>query len=101
MVNDFEKKLEYAKEAFKHGKLTIDFGEKRVFIGDSEIMLTKKEYDEIKQYKDYIPELKKAFDKIRKETVREIIEFAENFFTWDEEGFVRELKECFGVEVEE
>ena len=33
------------KNFFKHGKLTIDFGEKRVFIGDSEIMLTKKEYD--------------------------------------------------------
>ena len=37
----------------------------------------------------------------RKRTAREIYDFAKDFFTWDEEGFVRELKECvqdYGVE---
>ena len=38
-----------------------------------------------------------------KDTVKEIYDFAKGFFTWDEEGFVRELKELvqgYGVEVE-
>lgn len=32
------------------------------------VMFPREEYEEIKQYQSYIPELKKAFDKIRKET---------------------------------
>jgi hypothetical protein len=38
-----------------------------------------------------------------KDTAKEIYDFAKNFFIWDEEGFVRELKELvqdYGVEVE-
>lgn len=30
--------------------------------------------------------------KARQEAIKEIIEYAEGFFAWDEEGFVRELK---------
>lgn len=37
------------------------------------IMFPREEYEEIKQYQSYIPEIKKAFDKIRKETAREIL----------------------------
>ena len=38
--------------------------------------------------------------KARQEAIREIIEYADRFFTWDEEGFVRNLKERYGDELE-
>lgn len=37
--------------------------------------------------------------KVRQETIKEIIEYAEDFFTWDEEGFVRELKSSYEDEL--
>lgn len=67
------------------------------------VVLTSEEYDEIKQYQSYIPELKKAFDKIRKETVREIyreiIELSENPCNSREEIY-SEVFGKYGVEVE-
>ena len=39
---------------------------------ENAVVLSREEYNEIKQYQNYIPEMKKAFDKIRKETAREI-----------------------------
>lgn len=41
---------------------------------DKEVVISREEYNEIKQYQSYIPELKKAFDKIRKETAKEILD---------------------------
>lgn len=38
------------------------------------IVLSKEEYDEIKTYQSYIPEMKKAFDKIRNATSKETAE---------------------------
>ena len=44
---------------------------------EDSVVLSREEYDEIKTYQSYIPEMKKAFDKIRiatiKETAREIL----------------------------
>lgn len=40
-------------------------------------------------------------EKVRKETIKEIVEFAEDFFEWDEEGFVRTLKGCYEDELKE
>ena len=39
--------------------------------------------------------------KVRRETIKEIVEFVEGFFSWDEEGFVRTLKEFYEDELEE
>lgn len=97
---------------------------------ENAVVLTKEEYDEIKQYQSYIPELKKAFDKVRnataemykdeceywksrceeignvasKETAREIlrrfVEFSENPCN-SREDILEELARQFGVEVKE
>ena len=44
---------------------------------EDSVVLSREEYNEIKMYQSYIPEMKKAFDKIRiatiKETAREIL----------------------------
>ena len=76
----------------------------------------QKQVDELKAYAEDV--YKKAVDREEdayslgfdngkeqavKDTAKEIYDFAEGFFTWDEEGFVRELKELvqnYGVEVE-
>lgn len=50
---------------------------------------------------EHLAELK--IEQAVKDTAKEIWDFAKDFFEWDEEGFVRELKEVverFGVEVE-
>ena len=56
-----------------------------------------------KELLDYINRLKAKNEQIRKETAREIYDFAHDFFEWDEEGFCRELasllKQKYGVEV--
>lgn len=44
----------------------------RKVVKDSPLM-TKEEIDEINRYKSYIPELKKAFDKIHNEAIREVV----------------------------
>ena len=91
------------------------------------VVLTREEFDEIKQYQGYIPELKKAFDKIRKETAREILDYlkarnestehifqkcasklvgedyrtARTDYQRDLEMFFNEIAEQYGVEVKE
>lgn len=37
--------------------------------------------------------------KARQETIREIIEYAESYLCWDEEGFVKALKESYENEL--
>lgn len=38
------------------------------------VVLSREEYDEIKIYKSYIPEMKKAFDKVRNAAIKETAE---------------------------
>ena len=59
--------------------------------------------DKIRRNEELITAIKQAEQQAVKDTAKEIYDFAKNFFTWDEEGFVRELKEFvqdYGVEVE-
>ena len=44
---------------------------------------------------------KEIYEKVRRETIKEVVEFAEGFFCWDEEGFVRTLKDHYEDELEE
>ena len=64
-------------------------------IDEDKVVLTREEY-----HNDFSSQFNKGYKHGSKETAREIIEFAERFFTWDEEGFVRELKSQYGVEIE-
>lgn len=41
---------------------------------EDSVVLSREEYDEIKTYQSYIPEMKKAFDKIRNATIKETAE---------------------------
>lgn len=73
---------------------------------EDSVVLSREEYDEIKIYKSYIPEMKKAFDKVRnaaiKETAEKILEKIRNSF-WmngtNRYALKLWLKEQFGVEI--
>ena len=74
---------------------------------NNEIAELQKQVDELKKWLDmkehYIAISKDKEQQAVKDTAKEIYDFAKGFFTWDEEGFVRELKELvqdYGVEVE-
>lgn len=41
---------------------------------EDSVVLSREEYDEIKIYKSYIPEMKKAFDKVRNAAIKETAE---------------------------
>ena len=43
-------------------------------LSEDSVVLSREEYDEIKTYQSYIPEMKKAFDKIRNATIKETAE---------------------------
>ena len=45
-------------------------------IPENAVVLTREEYDEIKQYQSYIPEMKKAFDKVSKATAEKFAKMA-------------------------
>ena len=54
--------------------------------------------------KGFLSEYDKGYLDGKKETAEKIYNFAKDFFTWDEEGFVRELAEYienFGVKIKE
>lgn len=68
----------------------------------AQIEFWKCDAETYKIWKDkLIEELKQASEKVRRETIKELVEFAEDFFEWDEEGFVRTLKECYEDELKE
>lgn len=50
-------------------------------------------------------ELKELLDKVRtkarQETIKEIINFTEDYFFWDKECFIRTLKKCYEEELED
>ena len=55
-------------------------------------------------HNDHFLDIEQYKKQERKETAREIYNFAKDFFEWDEEGFVRELASYishYGVEIEE
>lgn len=43
-------------------------------LSEDSVVLSREEYDEIKTFQSYIPEMKKAFDKIRNATIKETAE---------------------------
>lgn len=82
---------------------------------EDSVVLSRKEYNEIKMYQSYIPEMKKAFDKVRnaaiKETAREILREIRGYYPVDlehcdkGEAFILELcyelANKYGVEIKE
>ena len=76
----------------------------RVFIptDDKYVLLSREEMCELKCQAG--EDFNKAYDLGSKKTAEKIYNFAQYFFTWDEEGFVRRLAEYieqFGVEIME
>ncbi len=63
-------------------------------IPENAVVLTREEYDEIKQYQSYIPELKKAFDKICKETAEKIADWLDNEKGYCGLGYLVKQKFC-------
>lgn len=79
---------------------------------EDSVVLSKEEYDEIKIYKSYIPEMKKAFDKVRnaaiKETAEKILKPLYDACKDDSYGqmvvdfaILENLAKQFGVEIKE
>ncbi len=111
---------ECVKCEFKHGMCDVYrlaetlYNENYCRIDKDSVVLSKEEYNEIKQYQSYIAEIKKAFDKVRNATAENFL----NMLYWKavkhikgknkDECFIEisfekldELAKQFGVEIKE
>lgn len=88
-------------------------------LSEDSVVLSREEYNEIKMYQSYIPEMKKAFDKVRNATIKETTEnIFDILYQWldleniEKYGFVtiqkfdflrkfREIYKQFGLEIKE
>ena len=81
--------------AYECAKLFYNAGYRKV--NDGDVLMSKEIY--LEMCEDF-EAMEKQRDNTRKETAREIIEFAEEFLEFDGEMLIPQLRKKFGVEVE-
>ena len=101
--------IEPCLAAYAHAEALYNAGYRK--IPEDSVVLSREVYDEIRTYQSYIPEMKKAFDKIRNAIIKEtaekifkmlISELESNKFLYGKriimEADVENLAKQFGVE---